>query len=83
MKKAETVTTTYEVGIEDFLIDITVSNEGREAWIYRRSYGVKNLMFGVDEDQETEESFLKLVWLNIPYHVDIYNNEEIDNDPDT
>ena len=65
MKKTNTITEAYETGREDFMVDI-VQTEDRgeavfEAWLYRRSVGVKTLLYGVPAEHTTAGAFYESV----------------------
>lgn len=60
---------------KDYRIDVVTMKDMYEAWIYRKDYGTKNLMFGVYKRNETYEGFLDLVEANADDYVTIYNDE--------
>lgn len=73
MKKADISTTTYECG--EFLVDIVTTGDSYEAWLYRKEYGVKVLMFGSYRTLNTLEEFLETVEANIDEYAESYDNE--------
>ena len=65
MKKTNTITETYETGREDFMVDIVrTESKGEsvyEAWLYRRSVGVKKLLYGIPAKHTTDGAFYESV----------------------
>lgn len=64
MKKVNYKTYTYELS-DEFMCDIVkadrLGDECYEAWIYRTTYGVKDMMFGVPVKQDSLEEVLDMV----------------------
>ena len=73
MKKTPTTTTTYEH--RGFLVDIVTTSDCYEAWICRKDYTVKTLMFGVPKEQQTLDVFLEIVAANVEKYGAAYDNE--------
>lgn len=74
MKKVMSIrTTTYEDG--DFLIDIVETDKAWEAWLYRKDYGVKDLMFGMLKKDYSEDRFLNFVIVNLEWHEEFYDKD--------
>jgi len=73
MKQTTITTTTYEHG--EFLVDIVTTNDSREAWLYRKDYGVKSLMFGAYISLNTLEEFLETVEENLDEYEKNYDAE--------
>lgn len=76
---------TYDAG-DGFLIDIVelfgskLRNEDSlyEAWMYHKGYGVKQLMFGMPTDQQTEDEFKSIVFDSIEEYKDTYRQDVMD-----
>lgn len=64
---------TFEYG-SDFYVDITFDsyNNTYEAHLFNVYYGVKEFMFGCSADEETLDSFIHLVDINIDTYVKRY-----------
>ena len=74
MKRIDSLkTTTYEDG--DFLIDIVETADVYEAWLYRKDYGVKDLMFGMLKKDYSEDRFLNFVIVNLEWHEEFYDKD--------
>ena len=74
MRKAKDITiTTFCDG--DFLIDIVETDKAWEAWLYRKDYGVKDLMFGMSKKDYSEDRFLDFVMVNLEWHEEFYDKE--------
>lgn len=77
MKKTDIKTVTYDYD-DDYRIDIvSLPEEGREAWLYHKAYGVKQLMFGA-LSETTDEEFLKMVEDNAEYYLADYVEQVIE-----
>lgn len=61
MKKANIKTTTYETGFENFMIDITETDEEYGAYIYRSDCGLKNFIYGVLKSTTTLREFKEML----------------------
>ena len=70
LTKYDIKTTTYRYN-DDFLIDIVQAGDYLEAWIYRRDYGVKDLMFGTEDIKYDE--FLDTVAFNAASYTITYD----------
>lgn len=73
MKQVNITITTYEC--EEYLVDIVTTSDSYEAWLYRKEYGVKVLMFGAYRTLNTLEEFLETVEANIDEYAESYDNE--------
>lgn len=73
MKRANISITTYECG--EYMVDIATTSDSYEAWIYRKEYGVKDLMFGMPQAQQTLDEFLDIVEANIEDYAKGYDEE--------
>ena len=67
---------TYEDG--DFIIEITRTDYGWDAWLCEKSYGIKNMMFGCFESHFTYQEFLEAVEANLPEYEADYTEEYIE-----
>lgn len=75
MTPAQIVTRTFDVGNE-FFIDIETEGNEHRAWIYHKGYGVKQLMFGV-ADQDMDD-FMVAVKCDIASSKKIYREDIMD-----
>lgn len=77
LKETKTVKTkTYEVDSEyykDFMVDIVDIGEMREVWLYHKSIGIKELMFGLSKDHTTATEIIDIVKNNLLYETYIEN----------
>ena len=71
MKKSDISITTYECG--EYLVDIVTTGDSYEAWIYRKEFGVKDLMFLVQKKQQTLDEFLEIVEANVEDYGENYD----------
>lgn len=71
MKQADITITTYECG--EYLVDIVTTGDSYEAWIYRKEFGVKDLMFLVQKKQQTLDEFLEIVEANVEDYGENYD----------
>ena len=79
MKKVNNKVTTYEYEIK-LCIDIVETPDSFEAWIYDKTYGIKELMWGEPKNNmrfnkpytQTFEEFKKLVSANIKNYIESY-----------
>lgn len=61
LKRADITVETYETGKGDYMVDIVRGTDGEEggtayeAWLYRRSGGIKTHVFSMDEDVKYSE----------------------------
>ena len=58
-------TKTYNVG-QGYKVDVVETPIGYEAWLYHQDKGIKDLMFGVPEEQQTMKEFLESNGFDIP-----------------
>ena len=75
LRERNTVTTTYETGREDFMIDVVESGYVYEAWLYREAEGRKEIMFGIEREFWTMEEFLNKVEELLPKYIRFYDEE--------
>lgn len=73
MKRTNTVTITYDVEFQDFMVDVVKTDYGYEAYLYKSTYGVRDLMFGLQEDDL--EKFIDIVEANLVEYMHMYNEE--------
>ena len=59
-------------------IDIVVSEDTFEAWIYHSGYGIKELMFGIEKKTSTYQAFCDMVETNFEEYRNDYEDEYID-----
>ena len=71
--KSETFCTTWNNKL--YCVDICEDAAERSAWLYNANYGVKSLMWGEEIDQQSRESFLDLVFSNLPDYIGDYEEE--------
>lgn len=68
----------YEVGVEDWCVDISETEDGYDAWIYRKDCCVKEHMFGCSRVQatgpKTLDGFIELVKWNFLDYARDYDN---------
>lgn len=80
MKELAISTTTYEV-LGDFRVDIVHNRADEdsnwEAYLYHKNYGVKDLMFGVSDKDESFTGFLELVLGNLGKYVSYYYEDHM------
>lgn len=69
-------TTTYNASC-GFMVDIVCNNESRkrEAYIYHKDCGIKDLMFGTSMEQDTYEEFFDMVEQNFTDYANDYMDE--------
>ena len=80
MKMTSIKIDTYDISDEKdgYMIDIVTTDEDYEAWIYHKDYTDKQFMYSCSKEQETYESFIKLVTMgNIKGHIKYYQNTYI------
>lgn len=75
LRETGIITTTYETGHEDFMIDIVESRYIYEAWLYREAEGRKDIMFGIEREFWTMEEFLNKVEELLPKYIKFYDEE--------
>lgn len=80
---------TYDVG-EGFYVDITRSEAHQinahnkrkirefNAWIYHSDYGIKDYMFGMNEEDVSVTHFVDVVANTVDEHKDYYMDEHFD-----
>jgi hypothetical protein len=76
MKRLENIRSmeSYAYDSEHY-IDIIETNETYEAWLYKRDYGFKTLMFGVPITQQSKEVFMHIVTANVLQYIPMYYEE--------
>lgn len=60
---------------KEYYIDIIETSETYEAWLYKRNYGFKTLMFGVPITQQSKEVFIDIVTGNVFEYIPMYCDE--------
>lgn len=73
MIKTDITTATYSDG--DFMIDIVTGSDWYDAWLYRKNFGVKMLMFGIPKADSTADELLEMVQLDIESYKQVYDQE--------
>ena len=65
---------------DDFFVDIVSTGKDYEAWLYKKDYSLKMLMFGMPEAQQSYNVFLEIVAnsLSTKEYQEIYNIEYCD-----
>lgn len=76
MKRTEIKTITYDTGLRNFMVDIVVTEYGYEAFLYKSNYGVKSLMFGLQE--KDIDVFVEIVEANLLDYMSIYEENYCD-----
>ena len=80
MTKNNIKTVTYDYD-DDYRIDIvSLPEEGREAWLYHKGYGIKQLMFGDDFSVRNDDDFLLMVQINAKHCIADYIEQIIEGD---
>lgn len=70
MKRTEIKTITYDTGFRNFMVDVVEKEYGYAAFLYKSNYGVKDLMFGLQE--KDIDVFVEIVEANLLDHMSIY-----------
>lgn len=68
--KSETFCTNWNGHL--YCVDICEDSEERSAWLYRSDYGTKGLMWGEEIGQQGRDSFIDLVFSNLPEYIENY-----------
>ncbi len=76
MKRTDIKTITYDVGFRNFMVDVVETEYGHEAFLYKSNYGVKDLMFGLQE--KDIDAFVEIVEANLPDYMYSYEEEYCD-----
>lgn len=68
----------FEVENSDFVVEITeeaFSNENYvECWLYRKGYGIKELMFGIKNNYEVHD----IIQRNLEEYIELYEEKYCD-----
>ena len=63
-------------GYDDgFRMDIVITENNYEGWIYHKDYGVKKLMFGLPKSQQTYDEALEIFSYNVDEYIESYIEE--------
>lgn len=73
MKRTDIKTITYDVGFQDFMVDVVEEDCGYSAYIYKSTSAIKSLMFCSPE--KDLDKFLKAIDDNLINEMLIYNEE--------
>lgn len=76
MKRTEIKTVTYDTGFRNFMVDVVETEYGYDAYLYKSDYGIKDLMFGLQEKDIDE--FVEIVEANLLEHMCIFEEEHCD-----
>ncbi len=91
MKKTNIKTTAFECK-GGFMCDVVETDTEFQAWLYHKSYGTKELMFGVASDGSgmradgvpvgptNIDEFVSLIEFNIDEYIEDYRDEVMDED---
>lgn len=74
LKLTEIKTKTYEYE-NGFFVDIVDDGAAIAAYLWHEEYGVKELMFGQDNTQGDEASFMSIVAANLPEYIGFYADD--------
>lgn len=75
MKRIVTQTTeTFDAG-SGFRMDVVITSDCYEAWIYHESIGIKVLMFGLPKDQQTYKKAVEIMKDNFTGYISDYTDE--------
>lgn len=77
-KISDIKTDTYQFS-ENYFIDIVTSNDGYDAFLYNKNYGIKVFMFGCPRYYQTYDEFLGMVYVNATDYIYEYETEYLDN----
>ena len=73
MKRTDIKTITYDVGFQDFMVDVVEEEDYYSAYIYKSTSEIKSLMFCMVE--KDLDKFLKAIDDNLINEMLIYNEE--------
>lgn len=71
--KTDRFTLSYEY--EDYMLDIVITPDNYELWIYQESYGVKLFIIGVQKDSITLEEFKDYAEENVEDFIEYFVND--------
>lgn len=78
LAKTTISTTTYKYR-DGFFVDAVKHDDMWETYVWHKDYGVKDLMFGVDENQvESMDDLLDIIMANVEEYIFIYASQYID-----
>lgn len=60
---------------DDFFIDVVEVNDTFECWLYHKSVGVKDLMFGLPTTDMDKRKFINLALSQVDEYIDLYIEE--------
>ena len=76
MKKSNITVEVYEIGSWVIYIEEDEKNYG--AYLRHKNCGVSDFMFGVLKDNETRDTFLDLVMVNLGRYISYYTEDNMD-----
>ena len=59
----------------DYIIEIINEEQTIEFWLYKKGYGIKDFMFGIENEGQDLFSLANLAETNIKEYIEIYKNE--------
>lgn len=83
LKKTENITTAYEGG-NGHIIEVIKTGNNIEFWIFKKDYGIKSFMFGINEtdlakERTTLEDFIATFFLyNVEEYINDYDEQYVD-----
>lgn len=60
-----------------FRMDVVITENNYEGWIYHKDYGVKELMFGLPKFQQTYDEALEIFSYNVDEYIESYIEDYI------
>ena len=85
MKLERTLAQTETFAYGDYRVDMTATSKSFGAWIYRKDYGIKELMFEIPRTQNgkriSPDEFLEIVENELSDAIGIYEEEMDDTEP--
>lgn len=66
---------TFSYEYEDYMLDIVITPDTYELWIYQESYGVKLFIIGVSKDSITLERFKDYAEENVEDFIEYFVND--------
>ena len=71
--KSETFCTGWNKKL--YCVDVFEDAENRSAWLYESGSGIKTLMWEERIAQSSRDEFLDMVFSNLPYYIDDYEED--------
>lgn len=77
LAKTTISTTTYKYR-DGFFVDVVKHDDMWETYVWHKDYGVKDFMFGLDENQvESMDDLLDIIMANVKEYIFIYASQYI------